>query len=44
MFDFVESELKSLRVGSQSKIKKDFESRLRNDIDFPMISDFFCHL
>ena len=44
MFDFVESESKSLRVGSQSKINKDFESRLRNGIDFPTIPDFFCHL
>ena len=44
MFDFVESESKSLRVGSQSKIKKDFESRLQNGIDFPTISDIFCHL
>ena len=43
MFDFMESESKSLRVGSQSKIKKT-ESRLRNGIDFPTIPDFFCHL
>ena len=44
MFDFVESESKSLRVGSQSKIKRDLKSRLRNGIDFPTIPDFFCHL